>query len=74
MARIITNYTTYDMAYYYADHKRLPRLCKEEERQLLASLAAPASLLAQQITSIKQRQLHRLCRHLDAVESQRSPG
>jgi RNA polymerase sigma factor (sigma-70 family) len=57
MATIITNYTTYDMAYYYRDTKRLPRLCKEEERQLVASLAAPTSpsLPAQQITHIKQR-------------------
>ncbi len=56
MATIITNYTAYDMRYYYADTKRLPRLCKAEERQLVASLAAPTpSLPAQQITGIKQR-------------------
>ena len=57
MATIITNYTTYDMAYYYRDTKRLPRLSKEEERQLVASLAAPTppSLPAQQMTHIKQR-------------------
>ena len=57
MATIITNYTTYDLRYYYADTKRLPRLCKEEERQLVASLAAPTtpSLPAQQITQVKQR-------------------
>ena len=57
MATIITNYTTYDLRYYYADTKRLARLSKEEERQLVASLAAPtpSSLPAQQITHIKQR-------------------
>jgi RNA polymerase sigma factor (sigma-70 family) len=57
MATIITNYTTYDMAYYYRDTKRLPRLCKEEERQLVASLAAPTtpSLPAQQMAQVKQR-------------------
>ena len=55
MATIITNYTTYDMAYYYRDTKRLPRLSKEEERQLVASLAAPTSLPAQQIIQVKQR-------------------
>jgi RNA polymerase sigma factor (sigma-70 family) len=57
MATIITNYTTYDMAYYYRDTKRLPRLSKAEERQLVASLAAPTSpsLPAQQMTQIKQR-------------------
>ncbi len=55
MATIITNYTTNDMAYYYADHKRLPRLSKEEERALLASLATPTSLPAQQIAHSKQR-------------------
>ena len=54
MARILT---TYDMRYYYADTKRLPRLSKEEERQLVASLGAPtpSSLPAQQIIQIKQR-------------------
>ena len=57
MATILTNYTTYDMAYYYRDTKRLPRLSKEEERQLVASLAAPTppALPAQQIAHIKQR-------------------
>jgi hypothetical protein len=50
MATIITNYTTYDLRYYYADTKRLARPSKEEERQLVASLAAltSSSLPAQQ--------------------------
>jgi hypothetical protein len=43
MATILTNYTTYDMAYYYRDTKRLPRLSKEEEYTLIASLATPTS-------------------------------
>ena len=51
MGTIITNYTTYDLRYYYADTKRLPRLSKEEERQLVASLPLPT----QQITQVKQR-------------------
>src|SRR5260221_6051515 len=57
MATIITNYTTYDMAYYYRDTKRLPRLSKEEDRQLVASLAAPtpSSLPAQQMVQVKQQ-------------------
>ncbi len=57
MATIITNYTTYDMAHYYRDTKRLPRLSKEEERQLVASLATPTSpsLSAQQMAQTKQR-------------------
>ncbi len=57
MATIITNDTTYGLRYYYADTKRLARLSKEEERQLIASLAAPTtpSLPAQQIIQVKQR-------------------
>ncbi len=57
MATMITNYTTYDLRYYYADTKRLPRLSKEEERTLIASLASPTTqpLPVQQITSAKQR-------------------
>ena len=38
MATIITNYTTYDQAYYYADLKRLPRLSEEQRRSLMTSL------------------------------------
>ncbi len=57
MATIMTNYTTYDLRYYYADTKRLPRLSKEEEYTLIASLAAPTSpsLSAQQMAQVKQR-------------------
>ncbi len=57
MATIITTYTTYDLRYYYADTKCLPRLCKQEEHTLIASLASPTppSPPAQQITSAKQR-------------------
>ena len=57
MATILTNYTTYDMAYYYRDTKRLTRLSKEEEYTLIASLATPTSpsLPAQQTTQVKQR-------------------
>jgi len=38
MTQTITNYTTYDQAYYYADLKRLPRLLEEERRRLITSL------------------------------------
>jgi len=35
----MTNYTTYDQAYYYADLKRLPRLSEEARRHLMTSVA-----------------------------------
>lgn len=38
MTQIITNYTTYDQAYYYADLKRLPRVSEQERRHMLASM------------------------------------
>jgi RNA polymerase sigma factor (sigma-70 family) len=38
MTQTITNYTTYDQAYYYADLKRLPRLSEEERRHLITCL------------------------------------
>jgi RNA polymerase primary sigma factor len=57
MATIITNYTTYDLDYYYADLKRLPRQTDEERRQLIASLAAAQEqpLAPPQAISVKQR-------------------
>ncbi len=57
MPTIITTYTTYDLRYYYADTKLLPRLCKEEERTLIASLAPPTTqpLPAQEMAQVKQR-------------------
>jgi RNA polymerase sigma factor (sigma-70 family) len=57
MPTIITNYTTYDLAYYYADTKRLPHLSKEEEQSLIASLAPATAqqLPMQQIIRAKQR-------------------
>jgi RNA polymerase sigma factor (sigma-70 family) len=39
MAQPITNYTTYDQAYYYADLKGLPRLSEEERRSLITRLS-----------------------------------
>ena len=39
MTQPITNYTTYDQAYYYADLKRLPRLTREERQHLVTTLA-----------------------------------
>ncbi len=56
MTTHITNYTTYDLAYYYTDTKRLPRLSKEGEHRLIALLATAAQPLpTQQITRAKQR-------------------
>lgn len=37
MSQVMTNYTTYDLAYYYADLGRLPRFSNEERQQLIAS-------------------------------------
>ncbi len=39
MATIITNYTTYDLEYYYADLKRLPRLSREERQRLVTGMS-----------------------------------
>ncbi len=39
MALTITNYTTYDLEYYYADLKRLPRLSREERYHLVTSMS-----------------------------------
>src|SRR5260370_11179774 len=38
MTHLITNYSTYDQAYYYADLKRLPRLSEEDRRSLIIRL------------------------------------
>ncbi len=48
----ITNYTTYDMASYYADVKRIPRLT-EEERQSLMSDTTPEQLAQARIRLIE---------------------
>ena len=50
---VITNYTSYDQAYYYADLKRLPRLSEEERRRLTASL--PLANDPQLTTQIKHQ-------------------
>jgi RNA polymerase sigma factor (sigma-70 family) len=39
MTAPITNYTTYDLAYYYADLKHLPRLSREERQHLVAGMS-----------------------------------
>ena len=38
MATPITNYTTYDLKYYYADLRRLPRLSREERQHLVTGM------------------------------------
>jgi RNA polymerase sigma factor (sigma-70 family) len=39
MTTAITNYTTYGLAYYYADLRRLPCLSRDERQHLLTSLS-----------------------------------
>jgi RNA polymerase sigma factor (sigma-70 family) len=39
MTIAITNYTTYDLAYYYADLRRLPSLSRDERQHLLTNLS-----------------------------------
>ena len=39
MTTTITNYTTYDLEYYYADLKRLPRLSREERQCLVTGMS-----------------------------------
>src|SRR6266566_9158719 len=57
MATIITNYTTYDLAYYYADLRRLPRLSREERQGLVTSQsgAHTTPMHSQDDTGVKQR-------------------
>jgi RNA polymerase sigma factor (sigma-70 family) len=56
MTTPITNYTTYDLAYYYADLKRLPRLSREERHHLVTGMSgAPTSPAIFQETQVKHR-------------------
>jgi len=41
MTTTITNYTTYDLDYYYADLRRLPRLSREERQHLVTGMSGP---------------------------------
>src|SRR5215467_11583766 len=52
----LTNYTTYDLDYYYTDLKRIPRQTDEERHRLIASLAIAQAqpLPLMQATSTKQ--------------------
>ncbi len=43
MTIAITNYTTYDLAYYYADLRHLPLLSRDERQRLVTSIAGEAS-------------------------------
>src|SRR5260221_1658962 len=43
MTTTITNYTTYDLEYYYADLRRLPRLSREERPGLVNGSSGPQS-------------------------------
>ena len=47
---IMTNYSSYDQAYYYADLKRLPRLSEQQRQDLLRRLAT-----AENPTPLKQQ-------------------
>jgi len=52
----ITNYTTYDLDYYYADLKRLPRLSQEERQQLITLASASINRpVFSHVIQIKQR-------------------
>jgi RNA polymerase sigma factor (sigma-70 family) len=52
----ITNYTTYDLAYYYADLKRLPRLSREDRQSLVIGMpGAHFSPALFQETQVKHR-------------------
>ncbi len=53
MAVILTNYTTYDQAYYYADLKSLPRLSQTDRQSLIASLSTTSD--PRQIAQIKRQ-------------------
>jgi RNA polymerase sigma factor (sigma-70 family) len=53
--QIRTNYTTYDLAYYYADLIRLPRPSREERQQLVAA--------CRQMTSLDPQTRNRLVEH-----------
>jgi hypothetical protein len=44
MVQIVTNYASYDLAYYYADLARLPRFSREERQHLTDSLAQTTCL------------------------------
>jgi RNA polymerase sigma factor (sigma-70 family) len=56
MTTPITNYTTYDLAYYYADLRRLPRLSREDRKRLVTSMSGvPPSPATSQETQVKQR-------------------
>lgn len=54
MATPITNYTTYDLAYYYADLMQLPRFSNEERQRLVSSLS-PSSPLFPETLSVKHQ-------------------
>ncbi|HLG63670.1 MAG TPA: hypothetical protein VKY19_17140 [Ktedonosporobacter sp.] len=58
MTRITTNYTTHDLAYYYADLKRLPRLSPEGRQHLLVTLAQVAAVAPQDHTRLIEDHLN----------------
>jgi RNA polymerase sigma factor (sigma-70 family) len=52
----ITNYTTYDLEYYYADLRRLPRLSRDERQSLVTGMSgAHISPAISQETQVKHR-------------------
>ncbi len=52
----ITNYTTYDLEYYYADLRRLPRLSREERQHLVTGRSgAPTSPAIPQDSQVKHQ-------------------
>jgi RNA polymerase sigma factor (sigma-70 family) len=61
--QITTNYTTYDLAYYYADLARLPRPSREERQQLVTACRQSASLDPQTRNRLVEHHL-RLATHI----------
>src|SRR5260370_42097092 len=54
----ITNYTTYDLAYYYADLRSLPCLSRDDRQHLLAELPqAPATRATLPEPQLKQQMI-----------------
>src|SRR5437660_1611985 len=56
MTTPITNYTTYDLAYYYADLKRLAPLSQEQRHTLFSSVSVTQT--TRSCTDAERRQHH----------------
>ncbi len=70
MSQVITNYTTYDLAYYYADLARLPHLSEEERQQLIISTTQTTHLDSQ----VRNRLIEDHLRFVTYVARDRCPS